>query len=61
MSKLDRILVFTFLACSVLLFHPAAYGKDENRTGSSCVVCHFRLPGSSFVGVKSHSWKGSIH
>lgn len=61
MSKLDQILVFAFFACGVFMFCPAAYGVGENGTGNSCVACHFKLPGSSFVGVKSHSWKGSIH
>ena len=61
MSKLDRVLFRTLLACGAFLFSAAVSGADENKTGNSCVACHSRLPGSSFVGVKSHSWKGSIH
>ncbi|VAX30936.1 hypothetical protein MNBD_NITROSPIRAE02-1175, partial [hydrothermal vent metagenome] len=36
----------------------AAEGK---KIENACVNCHSKLPGSSFVGIKSHDWKGSIH
>jgi hypothetical protein len=28
---------------------------------NSCVQCHFKLPAGSFVAVRSHDWKGSVH
>jgi hypothetical protein len=61
MSKPDDVLVCILLACSAFLFTKPANAADENKTGNSCVACHSQLPGSSFVGAKSHSWKGSIH
>lgn len=61
MSKLYQALVCTLLACGAFLCSAAVSRADENKTGNSCVACHSRLPGSSFVGVKSHSWKGSVH
>ncbi len=61
MSKLDQVLVCAILACSAFLLSSAASGANENMTGNSCVACHSQLPVSSFVGVRSHSWKGSIH
>jgi hypothetical protein len=61
MSKFDQVLVCALFACSAFLLFTIASGADSNKTGNSCVTCHSQLPGSSFVGVKSHSWKGSIH
>jgi hypothetical protein len=60
MSGRDSIIFCLLLLCFVFTFSApanAAQGKMEN----SCVSCHSQLPGSSFVGTKSHSWKGSIH
>ncbi len=61
MSKRDQVLACALLACSAFLLAATAYGADKNETGNSCVACHSQLPGSSFVGVKSHSWNGSVH
>jgi hypothetical protein len=61
MSKIDQVLVCALLACGAFLFAASANGADENKTGNSCVACHSQLLGSSFVGAKSHSWKGSVH
>ncbi len=61
MSKRGHALLCALLACGAFLFTAAANGADGNKTSNSCVACHSRLPGSSFVGAKSHSWKGSIH
>lgn len=48
---------FAFLGFCVFICAHAADQKKEN----SCVHCHAGLPGSSFVGARSHDWKGSIH
>src|SRR5512135_3755797 len=61
MSKLDRMLVCALFVCFAFLFSTTAKGDDKNKTGNSCVDCHSQLQVSSFVGVKSHSWKGSVH
>jgi Cytochrome c7 and related cytochrome c len=61
MSKRNYLLVCALLACCALLFSAAANAAGEKNTENSCVACHSRLPGSSFVGAKSHSWKGSVH
>jgi hypothetical protein len=60
MPKLDRIaLCAIFMFCAFMLPVPA-HAVDE-KTGNSCVNCHSRLPGNSFVGARSHSWTGSVH
>jgi hypothetical protein len=61
MSKLDHILICALLVCGAFVFPAAADAADDKKTGNSCVLCHSQLPGRSFVGVKSHSWTGSIH
>jgi hypothetical protein len=61
MLKIDQVLVCALFACGLLLFPARTDAADDKTTGNSCVTCHSRLPGSSFVGVKSHGWKGSIH
>jgi nitrate/TMAO reductase-like tetraheme cytochrome c subunit len=65
MSGHDRIaLRALFLVGAVALFflYPAASpAAKEKQKENSCVHCHSRLPGTSFVGTKSHSWTGSIH
>jgi hypothetical protein len=61
MSKRNYLLVCALLVCGTLLFAAAANAAGEKNTANSCVACHSRLPGSSFVGAKSHSWKGSVH
>ncbi len=61
MSRLDHVLVCALLACGAFFSATPANAADQKESGNSCVHCHSRLPGSSFVGTKSHSWTGSIH
>jgi len=61
MPKLDRIILCALLVCGAFMLSATAHAADDKKTGNSCVHCHSQLPGSSFVGVKSHSWTGSIH
>ncbi len=62
MPEFDRVILCALLAFGLTAASPsplhAAAGK---KTGNSCVDCHFQLPGSSFIGAKSHSWTGSVH
>jgi hypothetical protein len=62
MSRTDRITLYVCLTLSAALFlsSPAAAAKG-GAPENSCVRCHSRLPGSSFVGARSHSWTGSVH
>jgi hypothetical protein len=61
MPKLDHVVLCALIAFG--LFTPAAssHAADDKTAGNSCVHCHSRLPGSSFVGAKSHGWTGSVH
>lgn len=54
---------FVIVTAFILLaFGAFASGiSDAADQNNSCVRCHAGLPGSSFVGTKSHSWKGSVH
>jgi hypothetical protein len=62
MSKRDLILVCSVIICSTFISSGSANPAQRGKNGeNSCVHCHSGLPGSSFVGVKSHAWKGSIH
>ena len=61
MSKVDRILACALVLCGLLIFAPSARSVSDGTTQNSCVNCHSRLPASTFVGVKSHSWNGSVH
>jgi formate-dependent nitrite reductase cytochrome c552 subunit len=61
MSKRDRTLVCALLLCGLFILSVAAGADKDEEAGNSCVQCHFRLPGNSFVGAESHSWTGSIH
>jgi hypothetical protein len=61
MSKLDRTLVCALLLCGLFILCVAAAADKGEEVGNSCVQCHFRLPGNSFVGARSHSWTESIH
>jgi hypothetical protein len=61
MSKFDHVLFFALLVFGAFVFPAATDAVGDKKTGNSCVLCHSQLPGSSFVGVKSHSWTGSIH
>lgn len=50
--------------CAAVVFMLGAVSVLGVRTASaanSCVRCHSVLSGQSFVGAKSHSWKGSVH
>jgi hypothetical protein len=54
------------IVCVLLLFGTVVFSAPSlavmsEKTENTCVRCHARLPGSSFVSVKSHDWKGSIH
>jgi Cytochrome c7 and related cytochrome c len=60
MSGLDRILIVALLISSAFIC-PASSAAKGGKTENSCVQCHSRLSGSSFVGAKSHSWTGSVH
>ncbi len=61
MPKVDRVILCTLLLCGAFTFALRANAADDGKTGNSCVHCHSRLPGNSFVGAKSHSWTGSVH
>lgn len=61
MPKLDRFIVCALLLCAAFILPTPSHAADDRKTGNSCVHCHSRLPGSSFVGAKSHSWTGSTH
>lgn len=61
MARLDRVLVCALLLCGAFTFAAPGNAAGDKTTGNTCVACHSRLPGSSFVGAKSHGWKGSIH
>ena len=61
MPTFDRIIVFTLVLCAGLMPPLPAQAAAAGKKGNSCVACHSRLSGSSFVGAKSHSWAGSIH
>ncbi|MEJ2690187.1 MAG: cytochrome c3 family protein, partial [Deltaproteobacteria bacterium] len=57
----DRIVVWAIFLTTVFLFSGAAHAAPDKEAVNSCVHCHSRLPSSSFLGDKSHSWVGSIH
>jgi hypothetical protein len=61
MSGRDSIVFYLLLLCCMFMFCSPANGARQEKKGNSCVSCHSQLPGSSFIGTKSHSWKGSIH
>ena len=61
MPKVDRVLLYGLILCVSFVLPLRAQAADARKAGNSCVDCHSRLPGSSFVGAKSHSWSGSIH
>jgi hypothetical protein len=60
MSKI-KCIVCILLLFGLVVFSAPSHAAVSEETENSCVHCHARLPGSSFVGVKSHDWKGSIH
>ncbi len=62
MPKGNLIILCALLAVGLTAVLPAPlHAAAAKKTGNSCVDCHFQLPGSSFVGAKSHSWTGSVH
>ncbi len=61
MPRTYHIILGALLLGVLLSLSPRANAADGKKTGNSCVDCHSRLPGKSFVGAKSHSWSGSIH
>lgn len=60
MRKSDSILLCFFLACVPFVLPGSALSAGTEKE-NSCVRCHAAMPGSSFVGARSHDWKGSIH
>jgi hypothetical protein len=61
MSKLDRVLACALVLCGLLVCAPSARSAVHATKENTCVQCHTKLSGGSFVGVKSHAWKGSVH
>jgi hypothetical protein len=61
MPKVDRVILYALFLCVACTLPLRAHAADDKKAGNSCVDCHSRLPGSSFVGAKSHNWSGSIH
>jgi hypothetical protein len=61
MSERDSVVFCLLLLCCTLMFCAPANGARQEKRENSCVSCHSQLPGSSFIGTKSHSWKGSTH
>ena len=58
----DRISFCSLMIiCALIFFSAQAYSAGSGNTDNSCVRCHSQLPGSSFVGTRSHSWTGSTH
>ena len=62
MSPPNRFLICALLLGSALIIAGAGKGDPGKKMqNNSCVRCHSELPDSNFLGVKSHSWTGSIH
>ncbi len=61
MLRRDNIIFFLLVLCGTFMFSSPADAARQEKMENSCVHCHSQLPGSSFIGAKSHSWKGSIH
>ncbi len=60
MSNKYIVSLFIILG-GIFIFSASGLAAGGENTGNACVNCHSKLPGSSFVGIKSHDWKGSIH
>lgn len=60
MSK-SHIAVSCLVLCAAFIFSWTAGAAGREKAKNSCVHCHSKLSAKNFVGVKSHSWKGSIH
>ncbi len=50
-----------FAAVLFMVAATSVFGAPSAFAVNSCVRCHSALTGQSFVGTKSHSWKGSVH
>ncbi len=61
MPKFNRVILGVLLLFDMFAFLMQSNAAAESKAVNSCVSCHSRLPGISFVGAKSHSWTGSIH
>ncbi len=61
MPKLNHVILGVLLMCDMFASPVQSRAVAESKAVNSCVFCHSRLPGTSFVGAKSHSWTGSIH
>ncbi len=61
MSRLRYIVGFFIILSGIFILSASGRAAKVKKTENSCVDCHSKLPSSSFVGVKSHDWKGSIH
>lgn len=61
MSRLEFILGCFVVLCVALIFVSPPVSTGHPAQENSCVHCHSKLPASSFYGVKSHGWVGSIH
>jgi hypothetical protein len=61
MFKPDWIRTCMVLFSLLLIFLSPVYAGEGGVIENSCVHCHSTIPGNSFVGAKSHDWKGSVH
>jgi hypothetical protein len=61
MSRLEHILGCLVVLCGALILVHSAMAAGNPAQENSCVQCHFKLAASSFYGVKSHGWVGSVH
>ncbi len=61
MPRSEHILACLVTMCGVLIFAAPVGSATSEKMKNSCVECHSQLTGDSFVGAKSHAWKGSVH
>ncbi|HDK35446.1 MAG TPA: hypothetical protein ENG82_00970 [Bacteroidetes bacterium] len=61
MPKLKLTVILLILFSGLFILSTAGHAGKDKTTENTCVNCHSKLSSSSFVGVKSHNWKGSIH
>ncbi|GBE52157.1 hypothetical protein BMS3Bbin14_00616 [bacterium BMS3Bbin14] len=61
MTKPRYIVSLFIILSSIFILSSFCYADGGQKTGNTCVNCHSKLSNSSFVGVQSHAWKGSIH
>jgi hypothetical protein len=61
MPKSDSVLACALVLCGLLVFAAPASCATGTAPKNTCVLCHSGLSAGSIVGVKSHSWSGSIH